>query len=75
MYLRAMFSSPFLCQPNSSLNTLYHLKTLFLSTDLLLAEVIAGEGKDVDEDPDQGGDAQGQPPGGEKVQGKVLDPD
>ena len=46
-----------------------------LSRDLLLAEVIAGEGEDVDEDPEQGGDAQGQRPGGEKVQGKVLDPD
>ena len=46
-----------------------------LSTDLLLAEVIAGEGEDVDEDPEQGGDAQGQRPGGEKVQRKVLDPD
>ena len=47
----------------------------FSSTDLLLAEVIAGEGEDVDEDPEQGGDAQRQRPGGEKVQGKVLDPD
>ena len=46
-----------------------------LSTDLLLAEVIAGEGEGVDEEPEQGGDAQGQTPGGEKVQGKVLDPD
>ena len=46
-----------------------------LSRDLLLAEVIAGEGEDVDEDPEQGRDAQGQRPGGEKVQGKVLDPD
>ena len=46
-----------------------------LSTDLLLAEVIAREGEDVDEEPEQGGDAQGQTPGGEEVQGKVLDPD
>ena len=46
-----------------------------LSRDLLLAEVIAGEGEDVDKDPEQGGDAQGQPPGGEKVQWKVLDPE
>ena len=46
-----------------------------LSRDLLLAEVIAGEGEDVDEDPEQGGDAQGQRPGGEEVQWKVLDPD
>ena len=72
MYLRAMFSSPFLCQPNSSLNT---FEDTLLSTDLLLAEVIAREGEDVDEEPEQGGDAQGQTPGGEKVQGKVLDPD
>ena len=47
----------------------------FSSTDLLFAEVIAGEGEGVDEDPEQGGDAQGKPQGGEKVQGKVLDPD
>ena len=42
---------------------------------LLFAEVIAGEGEGVDEDPEQGGDAQGQRPGGEEVQWKVLDPD
>ena len=47
----------------------------FSSTDLLFAEVIAGEGEDVDEDPEQGGDAHWQRPGGEKVQWKVLDPD
>ena len=47
----------------------------FSSTDLLFAEVIAGEGEGVDEDPEQGGDAQGQRPGGEEVQWKVLDPD
>ena len=37
------------------------------STDLLFAEVIAGEGEGVDEEPEQGGDAQGQTPGGLEV--------
>ena len=43
--------------------------------DSLDAEVVAGEGEQVDEGPEDGGDEEGGPPGGEQAQGKVLNPE
>ena len=40
-----------------------------------MAEVVAGEGESVDEEPEKSGNPQWQGPGGEKVQGKVFNPD
>ena len=37
--------------------------------------MVAGEGDCVDEEPEESGESQRQGPGGEKVQGKVFNPD